>query len=254
MAINSEICYKANFLRSVVIQVSFTQPITQKIIGIPSELRKAVIKEFPIEKERPGFTTNVQINAETQEVTSTSSHVVALEFTNISKAKTLVIDHQSIAIEYNRYRAYEELMSDFSSLVQAIIMQNPEMLVGRLGLRYINQIMFPQFNHIDWKLYLNRRLLGLHSKAFSIGFPLRIMHSYIYGFDDMMVNFQFGEPNPEFPARQRTNLFVLDYDASFLGLFSPNDLTQPFDKLHSTIQKLFESHITAKLRDVMNGK
>jgi uncharacterized protein (TIGR04255 family) len=68
--------------------------------------------------------------------------------------------------------------------------------------------------------------------------------------DRIGLRFQFGMPNPDFPAPIRQPLFVLDLDAYANGLEAA-DVASHLDNAHGHIQAVFEDSITDALREVM---
>lgn len=65
------------------------------------------------------------------------------------------------------------------------------------------------------------------------------------------MTFQFGVHNPDFPARVRRRLFVLDFDCFYQGLQDGNEVLDQVELFHGRIETLFESSITQSLRDMM---
>jgi uncharacterized protein (TIGR04255 family) len=72
----------------------------------------------------------------------------------------------------------------------------------------------------------------------------------------MLLNFQYGMHNPDFPSRIRRKLFILDLDASYQGLLSRDDIKSNIDTAHNRIEELFENVIREDLRrrmEIDNG-
>jgi uncharacterized protein (TIGR04255 family) len=71
---------------------------------------------------------------------------------------------------------------------------------------------------------------------------------------DIDVRFQFGMPNPDYPAVIKRPQFVLDMDAYVKTSHDLGGSVQYIEQAHSLIQELFERSIADKLRRHMNAK
>jgi uncharacterized protein (TIGR04255 family) len=60
-------------------------------------------------------------------------------------------------------------------------------------------------------------------------------------------------PNPDYPARIRQKVFVLDLDAYTHSLVYITDVGRLLDDFHAAVQRYFEQSITENLRRLMNG-
>ena len=79
----------------------------------------------------------------------------------------------------------------------------------------------------------------------------RLFNTVESRYDDLGVRFNFGLPNPDFPALIRRRVFVLDIDAYVQGAQDRNDIVANMDRAHDRIQQLFEESITDELRTAM---
>jgi len=121
----------------------------------------------------------------------------------------------------------------------------------RLGLRYINEITLPENNVLDWTNYLDERLLT------SLNFPqdpskiCRAFNNLELNYGDLIIRFQYGMFNADYPALIRKKSFILDYDAYYQGPQNLEDVKHNIDIFHEAIQTLFEYSISDKLRSLM---
>lgn len=67
----------------------------------------------------------------------------------------------------------------------------------------------------------------------------------------MIMQFQYGMYNTDFPAPIKNKLYILDIDAYTQGLLTFDDIQSRLDKFHDAIEDLFEKVITNELRKVM---
>jgi len=58
--------------------------------------------------------------------------------------------------------------------------------------------------------------------------------------------------NPDYPARIRKKIFILDYDAYTTSLLTREEIRQSLPIFHDQIEQLFEKSITGRLREIMN--
>jgi uncharacterized protein (TIGR04255 family) len=73
-------------------------------------------------------------------------------------------------------------------------------------------------------------------------------------YDDLDMRFQFGMPNPDYPAMMKRPQFVLDLDAYVQTAHDLGDSLQYMEQAHGLIQGLFERSITDQLRERMNAR
>ncbi|TDE50106.1 TIGR04255 family protein [Flavobacterium sp. GT3P67] len=78
---------------------------------------------------------------------------------------------------------------------------------------------------------------------------IRAFHNLEIKNDEIMLKFQYGMNNPDYPAVIKKKSFILDFDASFTGILKHHEIDTYIMKQHSEIQKQFEFSITEKLRE-----
>jgi uncharacterized protein (TIGR04255 family) len=124
--------------------------------------------------------------------------------------------------------------------------------VKRLGLRYIDSLDFPNENNpIAWHDYLDERLLAIFKIATNPKTISRAFQILEFNYGDYNLRFQYGMPNPDYPAPIRKKAFTLDYDAYCTLLLSQEEIVQYLSTFHQKLKAAFEEIITQKLRDVM---
>ena len=124
--------------------------------------------------------------------------------------------------------------------------------VKRFGLRFINQIELDKPNPFSWEEYINQDLLAAFNIAEDKTKISRIFSNIIQNYDgDMLLNFQYGMHNPDYPSRIKKKIFILDFDAFIQGVMEKDFVQAEFDSAHSRIETLFEMSITPRLRELM---
>jgi uncharacterized protein (TIGR04255 family) len=67
------------------------------------------------------------------------------------------------------------------------------------------------------------------------------------------LRYRLGMHNPDYPARIRQKVFVLDLDAYTQSAVDLRGVGCLLDDFHATIQRYFELSITDRLRSLMNA-
>lgn len=244
------ICYKRNFLTEVVARVDLVSPLPSLANELPREISRTALANFPIDEPKPAFTQELLVSG--KELATRKQEFTEWNFYGRNREKRLTIVPQAFFVVYKDYKNYENLRSEFLTIVESFFSHFEQAQLSRLGLRYINQLDVPGLSPLDWQDYVSKDLLSLFSYTIEEATPSRIFHSFEVVFDDFNLRFQFGVHNPDYPAPVRRRAFILDYDAYFKGLLEPKDIPECLNKYHDAIQKLFERNITDKLREVMN--
>jgi len=153
-------------------------------------------------------------------------------------------------ISRQKHKGYESQRDAFLSLLDSLYAVQPELALKRLGLRYIDVIRLDGSTALDWREYIHDDLIC--SLGFSKKAPLvRAFNVLEYDYGDFRLKFQYGMPNPDYPARIVQRQFVLDMDAYVDALLEPNDVPSVLDGAHSAVSELYEDCILDRLRDVM---
>jgi uncharacterized protein (TIGR04255 family) len=244
------ICYKQNFLTEVIARVDLVSPLPSLIKELPKDISKAALVSFPIEEPKPAFTQELLVSE--KELATRKQEFTEWNFYGRNREKRLTIIPQAFYVVYKNYEKYENLRSDFLTIVESFFSCFEQAQPSRLGLRYINQLDVPGPSPLDWQEHVSKELLSLFSYTIEEAVPSRLFHNFEAVFSDFNLRFQFGVHNPDYPAPIRRRAFILDYDAYFQGLLEPKDIPECLNKYHNAIQKIFERSITNRLKEVMN--
>lgn len=172
-----------------------------------------------------------------------------------NREKKLVINEKFISITYMKwYDSFEYLKEEFFTIITKLIeVFNNDIQINRLGLRYINEIDLDETNALNWDSYLDNNLLATLNLVDNKEIIARGFNNLVLNYGNMILNFQYGMHNPDFPAPIRKKIFILDYDANFIGLQDLSDIEPNLIYFHDEIQKLFEQNIKDDLREIMDG-
>jgi uncharacterized protein (TIGR04255 family) len=248
------ICYDRPFLKEVIARIDFAAPIGSLGTAIPQRIANTALERFPILEERKALAQEFMLSAE--EIRHKRQQFSEWNYHGRDRQKRLAIAPSFAYVTYSRYSSFEELKDDFFGVIAVLFENYTDLRAARLGLRYINQIDQQGHDPFLWNDLIDPTLLALFNRfADQRSSVSRFFHIAEFKHeDDIQVKFQFGVPNPDYPAPIRTPQFVLDMDAHFDGLQTLEDLRDHLDLCHAYIQHLFETSITDELRRLMNAQ
>jgi uncharacterized protein (TIGR04255 family) len=245
-----DICYKKSFLKEVIVRADFSSPVDTLATTIPPKIGNAALERFPVSEPRKTIAEELQLSA--KDIQRKRQEFTEWNYYGRNREKRLVISPTVAFVTHSLYSTYEVLKQDFLSVLSALFHAFPDLRASRLGLRYINKIELSGADPLQWNEYIDKGLLGLFDRFTDQEHVRRLFNIAEFNFDDLQVKFQFGVPNPDFPAPIIRPLFALDIDAYLQGLQEFSDLSANIDSAHDRIQALFEESITDRLREKMN--
>lgn len=247
------ICYKKNFLKEVIARVDLLSPLPGVDVALPPALSKLAVEGFPIPEPREAVQRELQISP--AGVASSEVRFKEWCFHGKERTKTLTIGRQDVLVQHTTYQTYELVKGDFLRILDRVAELFEGVQSSRVGLRYVNTIELAEANPTDWSAYLAPQLLSLFQ------FPpeaertalSRVFHNIELAFDAFNLRYRFGMHNPDYPARIRQKVFVLDLDAYTQSAVDLRGVGRLLDDFHATIQQYFEQSITDLLRSLMNA-
>lgn len=248
------ICYKQDFLKKVIARIDLVSPIIEIQKELPKEIADIVLKSFPLMEPKKSIMQEFQLSPKSGVKNLQRNEMIEWYFHGKNRKKTLTITPTSIILSYDKFNTYVQMRDEYFKIIEIFFNYFKNALGNRLGLRYINEIFLPDDNPFSWEEYLNSKLLGLFNFCENNNSLSRIFHNLEYNFGDFNLKFQFGMHNPDYPANIIKKIFILDYDAHYLGSQEKDDIFSNLDKFHDKIQYLFEYCIKDKLRNILNGK
>lgn len=131
---------------------------------------------------------------------------------------------------------------------------NPELIIQRTGIRFINIFDFPLLTLQNANEYFSDSIsthLTTNNKTTSLSRSF-LINEYVY--DEIKLKQQTGYYNPDYPALVKRPNFVLDFDAYIDFPHQINNTESYFSTLHAKIEEHFESCIKDRLRsEVLNA-
>ncbi len=249
--------YKKDFLDQVLARVDFASSLSLNSTGPPKKVMSVLKNSFPILEHRI---------KEDQYIKVTPNHIKpqidgAHEWLFFSKNRERIINitNDFMYLEFKKYESYEGLCKHFISVTDALFDSIDNLQIKRLGLRYIDKITIQdKKGPTQWEDYLDEKLLSCFSLTDNPNYISRAFNVLEFKYDDdMNLRFQYGMPNPDYPAAIKRKEFILDHDAYCTLLLEKNELQKKLDRFHDIIIESFESVITDILRkkmEIKNGK
>lgn len=124
----------------------------------------------------------------------------------------------------------------------------------RIGLRYINEIVIPVGDALDWDGIVSPDLVIGVKPVFTQ--PLRMtrsMHQVSAIKDDIFCLINYGLNNPDYPNPIARREFVLDLDSYIEGGIGEVDVLKKIDSLYVVCKQMFEASIADGLRQRMGA-
>lgn len=245
--------YQRNFLKEVIVRVDFLNPLPGVDVALPPPIAEIAIRDFPIPEPREALRRQVQIGPEG--IASTEERFKEFQFHGIERTKTFTIGRQVALVQYKMYQTYELVKAEFVRILDRVGEVFEGVQSSRVGLRYVNTIELTEQNPTDWSAYIAPQLLSLFEFPPEVERPAlsRVLNNLELSLDAFNLVYRLGMHNPDYPARIRQKVFVLDLDANTQSLVNITDVGHLLDDFHGAIQRYFEQSITDNLRRVMNG-
>jgi uncharacterized protein (TIGR04255 family) len=247
-----DVCYQKTFLKEVIARIDFFTPAESFEKSLSPKLVETLTSHFPINE--PQDSVMHELTLDGQKVHQREIRSKQWNFFGKEREKQLAISPQFMFVTYSKYGTYENFKLEFTAVVDAVLKSNASLKARRMGLRFVNVIEPSDLaSPYSWDSYIAAPLLPSLAFFSESNRLTRLIQIAELRYEDLQVRFQFGMPNPDYPATMKRAQFVLDLDAyvdtaqdlTYSGLF--------IDEAHSKIQDLFERSITAGLRERMHA-
>lgn len=249
----TRVCYSKPFLKDVILRVDFATPLPCLAKKLPSKLSKAALASFPVAEPQKVMAQELQFSA-TGAVSSNSREETQWVFFGKDREKNIVIAPTVLVMRTGVYSTYENMTDNFFSVFSVLAGIEPDMVISRVGLRYINVIELPDGDPLDWNEYIDESFLGIVRGAYKKQNLSRAFHILEYAFGNINLKCQFGIANPDYPALVKRRQFVIDMDAHSEVSHDVDVLRPVIDDAHTIIQDFFESAISSNTRKLMKPK
>jgi uncharacterized protein (TIGR04255 family) len=242
---SEQICYPNPFLKEVVFRVDFPTPLANIKESVSSSVSRSILKSFPLSEPQTLQSQEFQISDKS--FSSNTQEIKKWIYHGREREKSIILESQSLTMTIKHYKTYVGALDEYKEVLAALFKENKDLFASRIGLRYINSIELKEQKPLEWSEYINEDILGIVSfhEASNIS---RVFHVLEYNFDGQTLKFQFGLPNPDYPAVIRQKQFILDLDSFYTGTYDETEIYECIDNCHLKIQELFEKSITDKTR------
>lgn len=240
------ICYKNTPIKRVIIKIDFLGRVAELNDSLPIPIVDVIKKSFPIAEAKEVIARELQISNE--KVTENNKNVREWHFHTEERNASLIIKEDFFAIQINNYISFEKINVVLKEIKDIFFSHYTSLATRRIGLRYINEINLNEKNPLNWKKYINPKLISIFEATPDPDNIIRAFHNLELKYDDIALKFQYGVHNPDYPAIIKKKSFILDLDASFSGILKQHEIDDYLIKQHSVIQKQFEFSITDNLR------
>lgn len=247
--------YKNPPLKNVIFRIDLAQPINQgkKLLN---DFYKIIENNFPNREDISGIRIEATMGLAKDKEPSVKQFqraVISNKFSNADQTIILMFEPEpsNFNLLFKSYKNSEELKSLVELIVTAVNKTYGNILIKRVGLRYINNIVIKEGDAFDWDSFINKNLISMMEF-----FPDKRKISRSIGRmelnkDTYNVQFYYGMANPEYPNPIARKEFILDYDCYSTDEININDVPDVVKALHDEIKRLFESSILDGLRDLM---
>ncbi|MCC6503165.1 MAG: TIGR04255 family protein [Deltaproteobacteria bacterium] len=242
--------YKNNYLTKVIARIDYNSlEVLEKPLS--KSLMEYCLQFFPIFEPREMISRELQISS--SDIKSKEKKKNEWFFHGKNREKTLIISENFCAIEYQKQESYKNFREEFLKIKDQLFHHFDELVLSRLGLRYINNIEKNEISFTEWAKYLDPKLLSIFDVADDKNRISRAFHNLELNYEKFNIKFQYGMHNPDYPAPIRRKIFILDYDGYVSGFQNRDEVEKNFNDINEKIYNFFESCITEELRREMLG-
>ena len=243
--------YREDYLAQVIVRIDFAAPLPLTKKGPPTAVVAALKKDLPIHELQVKQVKEIAISLGAK-VRETTRENREWNYHSKSRNKKAVITTDYMFLEFKKYEGFEVLRTDFLRILDALFAAFNDLQVKRLGLRYVDKIELKEPKPTVWERYIDGNLLSSFKLVTDHRTIVRAFHVLEQKYDDeSRIRFQYGMPNPDYPATIHRKLFVLDTDAYCELLIDRDEIEQFLDIFHKRCLNSFERVITEHLRKKM---
>ncbi|MES2863546.1 MAG: TIGR04255 family protein [Bacteroidota bacterium] len=243
-----KICYKNTPIKRVIFRLDFLQDVPELNTTLPEPIIDLIKKSFPIVEPKDVVARELRISK--ADVKDENVNLKEWHFHTMERNASLFIKSNSFAIQVNNYISFQSIFAVLIEIKDVFFTHFSSLLCRRMGLRYINEInIYGETNPLEWDEYINKDLTSIFRVTENSQNIIRAFHNLELKQDDIILKFQYGINNADYPAVIKKKMFTLDLDASYTGILKQHEIDDYLKKQHSVIQNQFEFSITEKLRE-----
>ena len=248
--------YTRNFLSNVIMRLDFPQ-VDVLLKEDKPEFSGDISDRFPEATSQQ--LAQLQFNMHLGHSPDYSQQVLGYKWDHKNEPdgkKVVVLTPTFLSLEYasglGAYEHFPEFRENLEAVFAAFTNRYEVEHFTRLGLRYINEIVLPRGDPLDWGGLINAELITSVLAGSTENTELtRSMHQYSGKRDDISFGFVYGIKNPEYPNAVTRREFVLDYDCYMTGVVETTQVLSSVASLNALASELFEMSIEDGLREIM---
>ncbi len=241
--------YTKNFLEDVIVKIDYP-PILSLLENAPSTFQEKIASTFPILEPiiQQGIIIDTQSNVPNAQKTTRTTW----RFTSKDKTKTVEIDSEYLVIGVKKYTSYTEFKELVTSITAIFFELYPEIVINRLGLRYVNKINIKDADLFNWENKIDSNLIAPLAFIENKEVIRRSVQAFVLAIDeDTNLTFRCGISNSVYPNKPVSKEYLLDYDCFTTIQFEKGEMLTKLDKYNQIITDYFEQSIEEELRETM---
>ena len=249
----NKLTYKTNFLTKVILRLDFA-PVAALQAERETRFTDEVKGRFP--HLSSAQTSQLQITAgPTGSAFEQKLGSWVWTHHTENKQRSLALSADSLVVDYGpkEFSSNDEFLETCDFAIGAFQRHFEVPEISRLGMRFIDEIDLRTGTALNWEGIVNSNLVLSVKAGLRDGVSLsRSMHQMITSRDDISMIFNYGMHNPDFPSPIARRVFVLDYDAYYVGSIVAGEVTQRLRPLLKECNDMFEFSIEDGLRRIMD--
>jgi len=244
--------YSKNYLVDVICRIDF--PLVLELIDVPpKEFQNSIISDFPILKPTQQF--GVSIKKDEEGISTQEKSRIIWTFHDKEESYIVELFSEFLVINCKKYIDFADFEKKLKIVFDSFFKVYPNIIINRLGLRYINQIEIEgEDDFFDWSAYINQKLVeGIDFVENKQNIRREFNNLVLDIKENVVLNFKYGIFNRYYPDEIVKKEFMLDYDC-----YTKNDIeiVQIYEQLSSfnqIITEYFEKSIKDGLRNKLNA-
>lgn len=249
--------YKKNFLTNVILRLDFNnvdaliEDMGQGNFKFSEDIKTA----YPIIVPRKYINASVSISQEA--MSQSRNEALFITYKNDQEGKkNITLMPNALVFEYkqSQYQNFNSFFYDIGFIFEKFQENYSLPEFNRLGLRYINEIQLPGGDPLNWEGYLNQNLVcAIKAGIIKDVRITRSMHQLHLIKEDILIVFNYGLYNKNYPNPVLLPIAVLDYDCYVPTTLVEGDVLNSIKKLNKIAEEMFENSIEQSLRDLMES-
>lgn len=241
----------SNFLKQIILRLDLLGEIklSQQVVD---NIRRVVSDSFP--EFEPREKVLYEMAFEKAQRTTREKRTKAFFFHNNRTNSSLSLDPDAITFDIKDYTNYGDFRDFVQRVIQNLGAENSSAKTSRIGLRYINQIIFNEGNPFDWAGLIKDPLTSNLSFIERQNELSRLIGIIELNRSDYFIKFQYGWFNSEYPNPIAKKEFLLDYDCYSKDETDLSLVLNQVDTYHTAIRELFEYSTLEDLKTIMRGE